>query len=107
MEHDVPRRDASAFEGYCNVEASKVEGFNEMMIQIAGAVAAGSSGHLLHFSWEWLILAAWPILVVDIASVIAFKLWRVTRGRGYLGDVLYDKAGRDSSSRAPLLDELK
>ena len=87
-------------EGYCDVEASKVEGFNEMMIQIAGAVAAGSSGHLLHFSWEWLILAAWPILVVDIASVIAFKLWRMTRGRGYLGD----EAGRDSS-RARLLDE--
>jgi hypothetical protein len=94
-------------EGYCDVEASKVEGFNEMVIQAAGAIAAGTSGHLLHISWETLVLAAWPLLILDVICVLLFKLWRVRRGTGYLSAIKQPSISIAASDiEAPLLDDI-
>jgi hypothetical protein len=58
-------------------------------------------------------MTAWPLLILDVISVLLFKLWRVkARGTGYLNvptktDKTHTLAIPAADMEAPLLDDIE
>jgi MFS family permease len=94
-------------EGYAENEAGKVEGVNEALVQASGAIAAFGSGWLVGQGtggqgWDAVLHAAWPLIFLDIAAVVAFKVWRVSAVRAVKAGEAEDAVPTAASQRDQL-----